>query len=243
MDEVRGSIPLGSTPEKGRMTDPPAERAFRWYDPRSARGRLVLAIAFGVGAMLAMPVELSWAGRFVGGWDIGALVLLSLSWTIIARADPKETRHRAGSEDPGRTMVMAIVVVTAMVSLFAATIAMRHAKTLNSGMAGLLVAMCFAAVASSWAVTHTSYTFRYAHLYYRDDGAGEGGLQFPGEEQPCDSDFAYFAFVIGMCFQTSDVTVTSRLVRRDVLVHSILSFLYNTAIVALTLNLVFGFLG
>ncbi len=225
------------------MSDDAAERAFPWYDPRSARGRLAVAVVFGVGAMLAMPVNLSWAGRFVGGWDVGGLILLSLSWSIILRADPKETRRRAGSEDPGRTMVMAIVVLTAMVSLFAATVAMRHAKTLSGGMEGLLVAMCIGAVAASWSVTHTAYTFRYAHLYYREDGAAEGGLVFPGDEAPCDSDFAYFAFVIGMCFQTSDVTVTSRLVRRDVLVHSILSFLYNTAIVALTLNLVFGFLG
>ncbi len=223
-----------------------ASLAFPWYDPRSARGRLVLAVIFGVGAMLGMPKDLSWAGRFVGGWDVGALVLLSLSWTIIATADPKETRRRAGSEDPGRTFVMATVVLTAAVSLFAATFAMRHAKTLTGGMADLLVGMCFLAVAASWAVTHTAYTFRYAHLYYRDEGdgdGGEGGLVFPGDEAPCDSDFAYFAFVIGMCFQTSDVSVTNRIVRRDVLVHSILSFLYNTAIVALTLNLVFGFLG
>ena len=221
-----------------------ADRAFPWYDPRAAGGRLGLAIVFGIGAALAIPSELSWAGRAVGGWDVGALILLALSWSIIASADSKETRRRAGAEDPGRTMVMAIVVLTAAFSLFAATIAMRHAKSLSGGMEALLVGMCFFAVASSWTVTHTAYTFRYAHLYYRDEGEGdEGGLTFPGDEAPCDTDFAYFSFVIGMCFQTSDVTITSRVVRRDVLVHSVLSFLYNTAIVALTLNLVFGFLG
>jgi uncharacterized membrane protein len=226
------------------MTDAPEEQpAFPWYDPRSARGRFVLALVAGLATTLAIPKSLSWAGRVVGGWDVGSLVLLILSWTIIVTADPKETRRRAGSEDPGRTTVMAIVVLTAGFSLFAATVAMRHAKTLDGDLEALLVGMCLLAVVASWTATHTAYTFRYAHLYYRDDGAGEGGLQFPGEEQPSDSDFAYFAFVIGMCFQTSDVTVTSRLVRRDVLVHSILSFLYNTAIVALTLNLVFGFLG
>jgi len=199
---------------------------------------------FGVAAALAIPREMSWAGRAVGGWDVGSLILLGLSWAIIVRADPKETARRAGSEDPGRTTVMAIVVLTAGFSLFAATIAMRHAKILGGDLEPLLVGMCVLAVVASWTVTHTAYTFRYAHLYYRDDDAGPGGgLQFPGDEQPADTDFAYFAFVIGMCFQTSDVTVTNRLVRRDVLVHSILSFLYNTAIVALTLNLVFGFLG
>lgn len=218
-------------------------RAFPWYDPRSARGRLVLGLIVGVVTMLAVPARLSWAIRFVSGWDAGALVLLGLSWWIVLTADPTETRRRAGSEDPGRTMVMFSVVITAAVSLFAATIAMRHAKSLDGTMAGLIVGLCIFAVAASWAVTHTAYTFRYAHLYYRDDGDGEGGLTFPGDEPPSDSDFAYFSFVIGMCFQTSDVTITARVLRRDVLVHSVLSFLYNTAIVALTLNLVFGFLG
>jgi uncharacterized membrane protein len=220
-----------------------AERAFPWYDPRSARGRFVLALVVGGATMFAVPERLSWAIRFVGGWDAGALVLLGLSWWIVLTADAPETRRRAGAEDPGRTTVMASVVVTAAVSLFAATIAMRHAKALEGSLAGLIVGLCMFAVAASWAVTHTAYTFRYAHLYYRDDGAGEGGLTFPGDEPPCDSDFAYFSFVIGMCFQTSDVTITARILRRDVLVHSLLSFLYNTAIVALTLNLVFGFLG
>lgn len=220
-----------------------AERAFPWYDPRQARGRLGLAIVVGVAATLLLPEELGWAGRIVGGWDAGAIVLLGLAWTIIATADQKETRRRASSEDPGRTMVMAIVVLTSAVSLFAATVAMRHAKSMSGAMAAVLVSLSFLAVAAAWSVTHTAYTFRYAHLYYRDDGAGEGGLLFPGDEQPGDSDFAYFAFVIGMCFQTSDVTITSRVFRRNALVHAILSFLYNTAIVALTLNLVFAFLG
>lgn len=87
------------------------------------------------------------------------------------------------------------------------------------------------------------HALRYARLYYRDDGAGEGGLEFPGKEPPDDFDFAYFSFTIGMCFQVSDVSVSSRLIRRTVLVHSLVSFLYNTAILALALNLVFGRLG
>jgi uncharacterized membrane protein len=98
-------------------------------------------------------------------------------------------------------------------------------------------------VAVTWGVTHTSYTLRYAHLYYRDRGSGEGGLVFPGDERPCDLDFAYFAFTIGMCFQVSDVTIASRRIRRGALLHALLSFAYNTAIVAFTLNLVFGYLG
>jgi len=83
---------------------------------------------------------------------------------------------------------------------------------------------------------------RYAHLYYRGDREGTGGLEFPGKREPDDLDFAYFAFTIGMCYQTSDVTISSYAIRRTVLVHAIISFAYNTAILALALNLIFGLL-
>jgi uncharacterized membrane protein len=98
-------------------------------------------------------------------------------------------------------------------------------------------------VVSSWCLTHTVYTLRYAHLYYRDDATGEGGLTFPGEDCPNYFDFAYFAFTVGMCFQVSDVVICSAAIRRAVLGHSLLSFAYNTAILALALNLLFGLLG
>lgn len=216
--------------------------AFPWYDPRAARGRLLIALIAGAATAFALPASLSWAGRAVGGWDVGALIMLGIAWSIIWRADPEETRRRAGSDDPGRSTVWAIVLATSSTSLFAATIAMRHTKTLVGGEADALVGMCLLAVVAAWTVTHTSYTLRYAHLYYRDEGE-EGGFLFPGDQPPCDMDFAYFSFVIGMCFQTSDVSITSQTVRRGVLGHSVLSFAYNTAIVALTLNFVFSFLG
>lgn len=96
----------------------------------------------------------------------------------------------------------------------------------------------FLAVVLSWVVTHTMFTLRYAHLYYGD---GEvGGLDFPGVEPPVDDDFAYFAFTIGMCFQVSDVVISSSRIRREALLHALLSFVYNTVILALSLNLVFS---
>ena len=95
------------------------------------------------------------------------------------------------------------------------------------------------AIALSWILTHTSYTLRYAKLYYRDPQRPRdaGCLNFPGKGPPADIDFAYFAFTIGMCFQTSDISVETREMRREVLVHALLSFVYNTMIVALALNL------
>jgi uncharacterized membrane protein len=219
------------------------DRAFAAHDPRQARARFLLAVIASLVALWLVPADLGWSLRFVAAWDAGALVFLALCWSIIARADAAETRRRAAAEDPGRRFVWAIAVASSAISIFAATHAMKHAKDLSPGLADVGVALGFGAVIAAWAITHTSYTLRYAHLYYREDGEGEGGLTFPGDGPPNDMDFAYFSFVIGMCFQVSDVTVTSPVIRRGALAHSILSFAYNSVILALTLNLVFGFLG
>ena len=98
-------------------------------------------------------------------------------------------------------------------------------------------------VALAWAIGHTAFTFRYAHLFYREDDEGIGGVTFSGANDPTYFDFAYFAFTIGMCFQVSDASVTSCQIRRAVLVHAVLSFAYNTLILAFVLNLVFGAVG
>ena len=102
------------------------------------------------------------------------------------------------------------------------------------------MALCLLAVTIAWLLTHTSFTFRYAHLYYRADDEGIGGIQFAGDEPPSYFDFAYFAFTIGMCFQVSDVCVSSPQIRRLVLLHAVISFAYNSIILAFVLNLVFG---
>ena len=114
---------------------------------------------------------------------------------------------------------------------------MMHSAEMGTlGGRTLFAGLAFWAVVSAWAVTHTAFTLRYAHLYY-DDSGGKGGLDFPGGEPPDDFDFAYFAFTVGMCFQVSDVAVSRSAFRRWVLAHALLSFAYNTAIVALTINL------
>ena len=100
--------------------------------------------------------------------------------------------------------------------------------------------LTLAAVGLSWVVTHTAYTFRYAHMHYRRSrkhDSSDGGIQFSGTEEPSDIDFAYFSFTIGMCFQVSDVVVTTTRMRREVLLHAVLSFVYNTVILALAVNL------
>ena len=89
-------------------------------------------------------------------------------------------------------------------------------------------------------MTHTAFTMRYARLYYREDAEGIGGVELPAKQAPAYFDFAYIAFTIGMCFQVSDICVTSHQIRRTVLLHAVISFAYNTVILAFVLNLVFA---
>jgi uncharacterized membrane protein len=219
-----------------------SRRAFVSWDPRGALGRVILAATLGVAVGASLSSTLSWALRVVAGWDAGSGVLLVMVWLLIFAGDPVATRCRAASADPGRTTVWILVLGASALSLFAGAGLMRHAKRIAPGAESLMVLLSLVAVISAWLLTHTSFTLRYAHLYYRDDDEGEGGLAFPGDRRPDDFDFAYFAFTIGMCFQVSDVTVSSPQIRRAVLAHALLSFAYNTVILALALNLLFGLL-
>jgi uncharacterized membrane protein len=175
-------------------------------------------------------------------WDLAGLMLVALAFFIITRSDARETRRRAASNDPGRRVVWSVVLVASTFSLFAAALVLREGHAGSPFVRDLHVALCVATVTISWLVTHSTFTLRYAHLYYRDD-AHVGGIELPGGEPPDDLDFAYFAFTVAMCFQVSDATVSSRQIRRTVLGHALLSFLYNTIILALALNLIVGQLG
>jgi len=210
-------------------------------DPRRALGRLVLSAALGVASVFLLPATLGWAVCTVAGWCVGGTFLLTLAWVAIVRSDVNLTRTRCSQEDPGRFLVWVVVVVASLFSLFAAVGLLQHSKEMSEH-GSLLTLLCLWAVACAWCLTHSAFTLRYAHLYYRDDGNGEGGLEFPGREAPDELDFAYFAFTIGTCFQTSDVSISERIIRRTVLLHGVISFAFNTAILALALNLAFGHL-
>ncbi len=217
-------------------------RAFHPLDPRSARLRLLIAAALGVTAWLLGPEDFSVSTRGLIGWDVGGLAMLLLGLSV-TRGHADETRKRAAARDPGRTLVWLIVLAASGISLFAATFVVHEAAHLPRPEGHLLLILCIVTVLVSWLLTHTAFTLRYAHLYYRAGREEEGGLNFPGKAKPDDLDFAYFAFTIGMCFQVSDVTVTTRTVRRTALAQALLSFAYNTVVLALVVNLIVGHLG
>ncbi|HXX66051.1 MAG TPA: DUF1345 domain-containing protein [Polyangiaceae bacterium] len=208
-------------------------------EPRRAIVRVGLSLAVGALTYARVAGTLARSTALLVGWDAAGLALLALSWHLLASADAALTRERAGSEDPGRTLVYVTVVVTSIASLFAAALLVPGARSHTTAPAQT-IALSLLTVAMAWAMTHTAFTFRYAHLYYREDAEGVGGVCFPGGDSPTYFDFAYFAFTVGMCFQVSDVSVTSPQIRRTLLLHAVISFVYNTVVLALVLNLVFG---
>ena len=211
--------------------------------PRFALSRIALATALGVAVTLLLGAWNPWAVALISGWDAGGIVLVALAWITIYTADAAETEKRAAADDPGRRLVYGVVLLTSATSLGAAVYLQRQASVVAPRFEALLALLCIGTVALSWTLTHTAFTLRYAHLYYREDDEGIGGVDFPGGAMPTYMDFAYFAFTVGMCFQVSDVQVTSHQIRRAVLLHATMSFLYNTAILAFVLNLVFNLAG
>jgi len=138
-------------------------------------------------------------------------------------------------------VLLAAVLATVVISLAAIAMLLGQVKQMDGAMRAAHVALALVSLAGSWLMIHTMYAFHYAHSYYQDDDTpDEGGLEFPGKDEPDYADFMYYAFVVGMTSQVSDVQVSSREMRRTTLVHSILSFGFNMLVLALSINVVAG---
>jgi len=203
------------------------------------------AIVAALAVFFFAPAWLAGAVRLVAAYDVGAAFLLGTFWLLALKNDPRETYRRAAIEDPGRNIVLAVVIISCLAGLVSAVVILGRGPNVPAHDRSLALAMGLAAVVLGWFLIHTSFILRYAHLYYVDDAAGEmrKGLTFPGTTQPDDYDFAYFSFVIGMTAQVSDVQITDPDVRRVATLHGLISFAYNTAILALVINLASGLLG
>jgi uncharacterized membrane protein len=206
---------------------------------------VVFGGAIVAGALVALfaPAWLHATVRAVATYDAAALAMLIASWTFSLRDDAQHTSARSAQEDPGRNVVLAIVLASIVFGFASAVVIFGKGPDVPAADHTVALVVGLAAVVLGWLLIHTTFIFRYAHLFYYDDdgdGVGSRGLQFPGTTDPDDYDFAYFSFVIGMTFQVSDVQVTDPAMRRFVLLHGLISFAYNTAIVALVVNLASG---
>lgn len=176
--------------------------------------------------------------RLLAAWSVFAFTCLVLIWSAIFTANASQIRKVAVAEDPGRMVIFLFVILGIVASLVAVVALLRVMRNLPSAMLASNVTLSIMAVAFAWLLLHTIFTLHYAHLYYSPADTGEeGGLEFPGNSTaPNYLDFAYFSFTIGMTAQTADIGISSHHIRRLVLLHGLLSFAFNTALVAMTIS-------
>ena len=220
----------------------PAPKLFKTLD---ARPRLLISLVVAALVSVLLPSWLHLPTRILCSWDSGMICFLALAWWMMSRATPQKMRRSAQRQDENRLAILTLVVAAACASVLAIGFMLKDKKGISTSLLTLHVALSGVTIVASWLLIHTMFALHYAHLYYRDrkDTANEGmaeGLEFPGEKQPDYWDFLYFSFVIGMTSQVSDVEVTSRPLRRLALVHGVLSFFFNTAILAMSINIIAG---
>ena len=217
-----------------------------WRLLNNVGGRLVMgAVVGGLAAALA-PTAWGALARGVAGWVGFAATALALIFVAMHQADADDIRRVAATDDLPRTLALTFVTVAALSSL-AAVMSLPGAAEMAARSTRIAhLTLGVAAVVLSWLLVHAVFTLRYAHTYYDQgpDGRDAGGLLFapPAPAEPNYLDFAYYAYVVGMTAQTADSGVNSRPQRLNTLLHGLVSFLFNTVIVALTIGTVGGLL-
>jgi uncharacterized membrane protein len=213
-----------------------------WLPIRILRGRPRLFGSFCTGLVAAplLPWSLPEPTRTVLGWDIAVLVFMVLTIEHFSRADHSDIAADAARQEEGEWTLFALVLLGSAMSFIAIVefSGLDHKKGDNA----LYLLLVSLTLACSWLITNVTFAYRYAHEFYscRDDGTLARGLEFPGEPHPDYLDFVYFAFVLGMTFQVSDVQITSRTLRRVATIHGLIGFLFNTVVLALTVNIAAG---
>ncbi len=202
---------------------------------------LVLALAIGLilGIVLALTThDITPLTRTLIAWDVAVAVYLGAVWIQTRSVTSERMIAHAAEADEGRYFVLFVSVAGVAASLTAIVLELQ-AKLDPGAAKNLHVAFVFATVALSWLFVHTSFAKHYAHEYFgpADKGGIRKGLIFPGDEHPNFGDFFHFSFVIGVANQTADIQITTKPIRRVVTLHGVLSFLFNTVILALTINL------
>jgi uncharacterized membrane protein len=198
-----------------------------------ARPRTFLSILIGVVAFFLLPGSLRLVTRLLIGWDIFVAIYLVLAYIMMFRCGLAHIKRNAVLQDDGRFLILLVTGLGAFASIAAIVLELgaEHRGALQLTLATVTIAL-------SWAAVHTTFALHYAHDYYRGDEPG--GLQFPSGDQHDHADywdFVYFSFVIGMTAQVSDVGITDKTIRRTVTAHGIVSFIFNTALLALMVNI------
>jgi uncharacterized membrane protein len=180
---------------------------------------------------------------FVLAWNVFGISYMIFNLILFSKSDVNQIQKQCSKEDVSSWVLFAFVITACLIGLLSVLSFMNNTSTWQSGsIIGSI--LCISAVGFSWLMVHFAFAVRYAHLYYGDNNKQFSkhakGLVFPEDDVPDYFDFAYFSIVIGMTFQLSDVVITSKGVRRLVLMHSIIAFIFNTVIIAMTVSQVIG---
>jgi uncharacterized membrane protein len=201
-----------------------------------SRARLGVSVVAGaVAAFIASRLG-PWELVVLAGWDAAALCYLGVAWSMIVGLDGQATERLATREDDSRAVVDVILLLASLASLVGVVAGLAH----DGGKVASLTVIALVTVVLSWLTVHSCFTLRYAHLYYIDP---VGGISFGDEHTPDYMDFAYLAFTIGMTFQVSDTEVFDRATRRTITRHALLSYLFGTVIVGVSINVVGSLIG
>jgi len=220
---------------------PPApttyHRTMGWH--ASALRRLAVAGGVGLVVMGIAAPFLRWPLPILIGWDVACLLLILSLLHLIIPSDGPTTQVHAQADDDTRREARAIVVVIALVSLLAVAWALHTAKISSGGTTGSLLVFASLTVLFSWTAVNATFTLHYAHLYYRDRGHD---IDFQDTDMPDYRDMAYLAFTIGMTYQVSDTALKSKAMRRAVLWHALIAYVFGVVIVATVVNIVATYL-
>ena len=212
--------------------------AMGWFGPEApAIKRLLAGVTVGISVVLAVTAFAPWQVDILAFWDGVAATFVVVVWSEIGRLDGPATARAAIREDETRTMTRLILLIAATVSLVGVFLVLAKAAKEDGVTEFVLSLVAVVTIVLSWGVVQTVYVLRYAHLYY-DPPAG--GIDF-NEHDPDYRDFAYLSFTVGMTFQVSDTDVQKRAIRRSVLAHALLSYVFGTVIIAAAINIVAGF--
>jgi uncharacterized membrane protein len=222
----------------------PMHRRRHWYHPRSIAGslairpRLYLSALAGLAALVLLPRGWPAGVREAVAWDLFAAIYLVLAFNVMMTCKGAALRARAARQDDSRTVILVIILLAITASFVAiagllAAAKETPSKALNLGLAASTIVL-------AWTVTQVVFTLHYAHEYYRPTDGSNGvaeGLDFGNDRNPDYWDFFYFATSFGAASQTSDVTILTKPLRRLATLHAIISFFFNTAVLALSINI------
>jgi uncharacterized membrane protein len=224
------------------MTGVPADKLYhRWLGLHApAMRRAVTVLLAGLIICLALLPFAGWGLALVGGWDAAALAFLVTTWPVIIRADSSRAAQLAAREDETEGSARALLVGVSVASLLGVGYTLHLAGRESGAQRVLLIGAAVLTVVLSWTVMNTVYTLRYADEHFRSKAGGIAFGDQDGHERPSYRDFAYVAFTIGMTYQVSDTTLRDTRIRRTVLAHAILSYLFGVVIVAGSVSLISG---